>query len=140
MLRDVTASTDTVVSPQATDGIADALTTDLERFSASASGAWASAWVTRAIAAELSRLQPFEFRSLRQKADTREVSHTGAWAHFFNKLERCVAAQTRLELGVANVEHSRRSSACDASESATTAVDSLMYKLQIRSPELIDEF
>ena len=102
--------TDTAVSPQATEGIVNAPTTDR---SAGASDRWASAWVTRAIAAELSRLQPFEFRSLRQKANTREVSHTGAWAHFFNKLERCVAAQTRQDLGVANVEHSRRSSACD---------------------------
>ena len=36
--------------------------------------------------------------------------------------------------------HSRRSSACDALETATTAIISLMYKLQVRSPELIDEF
>ena len=106
----------------------------------SASNRWASAWVTRAIAAELSRLQPFEFLSLRQKADTREVSHTGTWAHFLNKLERCVAAQTRQELGVANIEHSRRFSACDALQTATTAVVSLIYKLQVRSPDLIDEF
>ena len=34
---------------------------------------------------------------------------------------------------------SRRSSACDALETATTAVISLIYKLQVRSPELIDE-
>ena len=42
--------------------------------------------------------------------------------------------------GVANIVQSRRSSACDALESATTAVVSLIYKLQVRSPELIDEF
>jgi len=129
--------TDTAVSPQATEGIANAPTIDR---SAGASDRWASAWVTRAIAAELSRLQPFEILSLRQTADTREVSHTGTWAHFLNKMERCVAAQTRQELGVANVEHSRRFSACDALQTATTAVVSLMYKLQFRSPELIDEF
>ena len=46
----------------------------------------------------------------------------------------------RQELGVVDIEHPRRSSACDASETATTAVVSLMYKLQVRSPELIDEF
>ena len=34
----------------------------------------------------------------------------------------------------------RRSSACDALETATTAIVSLMYKLQVRSPDLIDEF
>ena len=68
------------------------------------------------------------------------MSHTGTWAHFVNKLERRVAANARQELGVANVEHSRRSSACDALETATTAVVSLMYKLQVRLPELIDEF
>ncbi len=100
----------------------------------------AAAWAVRAIAAELSRLQPFGFRSLQEKADPRNVLHTGTRAHFLNKLERCVAAQTRQELGVANVEQSRRSSACDALETATTAVVSLMYKLQVRSPELIDEF
>ena len=51
-----------------------------------------------------------------------------------------MAAQTRQELGVANVEHSRRLSACDALQTATTAVVAMMYKLQIRSAELIDEF
>ena len=107
---------------------------------AGASDPWAAAWVTRAITAELSRLQPFRFRSLQVKVDTRKVTHTGTWAHFLNKLERCVAAQTRQELGVANIEHSRRSSACDALETATTTVVSLIYKLEVRSPELIDEF
>ena len=68
------------------------------------------------------------------------MSHNGTWAHFVNKLERCVAAQTRQELGAANIEHSRLSSACDALATATTAVVSLIYKLQVRSPELIDEF
>ena len=68
------------------------------------------------------------------------MSHTGTWAHFLYKLERCVAAHTRQELGVANVEHSRRSSVCDALETATTAVVSLMCTLQVRSPELIDVF
>ena len=94
--------------------------------SAGDSDPWAAAWVTRAMAAELSRLQPFGFRSLHEKTNLREMSHKGTWAHFLNKLERCVAAQTRQELGVANVEHSRRSSACDA--------------LQVCSPELIDDF
>ena len=68
------------------------------------------------------------------------MSHTGTWAHFVNKLERCVGAHTRRELGVANVESSRRSSACDALETAKTAVIALKYKLQVRSPELIEEF
>jgi hypothetical protein len=137
--------TNTAVSPQATDGgasqtanpRAEPMPTDR---SAGASDRWAAAWVTRAIAAEWSRLRPFQFQSLLQTADTREVSHTGTWAHFVNKLERCVAAHTRQELGVANVEHSRRFSACDALQTATTAVVSLLYKLQFRSPELIDEF
>ena len=57
-----------------------------------------------------------------------------------DKLERCVSWQTREELGVANVEHSRLSSTCDAMETAMTAVQAMLYKLQIRSPELIDEF
>ena len=81
---------------------------------AAASHRWAAVWVTRAIAAQLSRLKPFEFLSLRREAETREVSHTGTWAHFTHKLERCVAAQTRQELGVANVEFPWRSSALGA--------------------------
>ena len=135
----------TTVAPQATHGgasqsahsRAEPMPTDR---SAGDSDPWAAAWVTRAIAAELSRLQPFGFRSLHEKTNPREMSHKGTWAHFVNKLERCVAAQTRQELGAANIEHSRLSSACDALETATTAVVSLIYKLQVRSPELIDEF
>ena len=51
-----------------------------------------------------------------------------------------MSAQTRQELGVANVEHPRLSSTCDALQTGMTAVRVMMYKLQIRSPELIDEF
>ena len=110
---------------------------------ASPSDRWASAWVTRAIAADLSRLGSFDYILLRHVVSEEHigrVSHTSTWIHFLDELERCVCAQTRQELGVANVEHSRRSSACDAYQTATTAVVAMMYKLQIRSPELIDEF
>ena len=137
--------TNTTVAPQATDGGASqpanpkAEPMPTER-SAGDADRWAAAWVTKAIAAELSRLQPFRFRSLQEKADPRTVSHTGTWAHFLNKLERCVVAHTRAELGVANVERSRRFSACDALDTAKTAVIALKYKLQVRSPQLIEEF
>ncbi len=107
--------------------------------SAGDSDRWAAASVTRAIAAELSRLQPFGCRRRLATAEPRQLSHTGPWAHFLNKLDRCVAAKTRQELGVANVEDSRRSSACDALETTTTAVVTLIYKLLVRSPKLIDE-
>ena len=83
---------------------------------------------------------PSVFETCTTKTNPREMPHKGTWAHFVNKLERCVAAQTRQELGAANIEHSRLSSDCDALETATTAVVSLIYKLQVRSPELIDEF
>ena len=72
--------------------------------------------------------------------DPRTVSHAGSWAHYLHKLECCVGAHTRQELGVANVERSRRFSACDALEKAKIAVIALKYKLQDRSPELIGEF
>ena len=75
---------------------------------------WAAAWVTKATGAELRRLGHFSFRRSEEKVDPRTVSHTGAWAHFVNKLERCVVAHTRAELGVANVDRSRRFSPCDA--------------------------
>ena len=101
---------------------------------------WAAAWVTKATGAELRRLAHFSFRRSEEKVDPRTVSQTGAWAHFINKLERCVVAHTRAELGVANVERSRRFSACDALDTAKTAVIALKYKLQVRSPELIEEF
>ena len=68
------------------------------------------------------------------------MSQTGTWSDFLDTLERCVSALTRQELGVANVEHPRLSSTCDALQTGTTAVRVMMYKLQIRSPELIDEF
>ena len=137
--------TNTAVSPQATDGGASQPSNPrtepmpTERIAGDADR-WAAAWVTTSITSEMSRLQPFRFRSLQAKADPRKVSHTGTWAHFVNKLESCVATHTRQDMGVANVEHSRRSSACDALETATTTVVSLMYKLQFRLPELIDKF
>ena len=110
-----------------------------ERSAGDADG-WAAAWVTKAIGAELQRLRPFRFRSSEEKADPWTVKHKGTWADFLNKLERCVVAHTREELGVANVERSRRSSACDALETAKNAVFALKYKLQVRSLELIEEF
>ena len=51
-----------------------------------------------------------------------------------------MCAQRRQELGVAKVEHSRRSSARDAYQMVTTAVVTMTYKRQIRLSELIDEF
>ena len=81
--------TDTAVSPQATEGIVNAPTTDR---SAGASDRWASAWVTRAIAAELSRLQPFGFEACTKKRThetcrtkargrTSSTSWSAAWQH-----------------------------------------------------------
>ena len=99
---------------------------------------WATAWVTRAIAAELPRPQPFGFRWRLVTADPGKLLHTGTWAHFLIMPESCVAAQTRQDLGVANVEVSRRSSGCDAFERTTTAGVSLIHKLQVRLGELID--
>ena len=101
---------------------------------------WAAAWVTKAIGAELRRLQPFGFRSSEEKVDPKTVSQTGGWTHFLHKLERCVVAHTRQELGVGKVERSRRFSDCDALDTAKTAVIALKYMLQDRSPEFLEEF
>ena len=110
---------------------------------ASASHGWASAWVTRAIAAELSRLPPIDIIRLQyvgSREHIGEVSQKGSWSHFLDQLDRCACAQARQELSVANVEHSRRFSTCDALQTAATAVGVMMYKLMIRSPELTGEF
>ena len=101
---------------------------------------WAAAWVTKAIGAELRRLHPFGFRSSEEKVDPKTVSQTGGWTHFLHKLERCVVAHTRQELGVGKVERSRRFSDCDALDTAKTAVIALKYMLQDRSPEFLEEF
>ena len=101
---------------------------------------WAAGWVTKAIGAELRRLQPFAFRRSEEKVDPKTVSQTGGWTHFLHKLERCVVAHTRQELGVGKVERWRRFSDCDALDTAKTAVIALKYKLQSRSPEFLEEF
>ena len=100
----------------------------------------ALAWVTKAIRTELSRLQPFRFRRSEENADPRTVSHTGTWTYFLNKLERSVVAYTRQELDEANVERSRRSSVCDDVKTIKTTANALKCKLQVRSPESIEEF
>ena len=68
------------------------------------------------------------------------MSHTGTWTYFLNKLERSVVAYTRQELDEANVERSRRSSACDAVKTIKTTVNAMKCKLQVRSLESIEEF
>ena len=75
---------------------------------------WAAAWVTKAIGAELRRLQPFAFRRSEEKVDPKTVSQTGGWTHFLHKLERCVVAHTLARSWVL-----ARSSARGASQTAT---------------------
>ena len=56
---------------------------------------WAAAWVTKAIGAELHRLQPFRFRRSEGKLDPGKMSHVRSWSHYLHRLESCVGAHTR---------------------------------------------
>ena len=137
LCREAPASIGGAAHPAASEPRLLAMVT--ERGAGDADG-WAAAWATKEIRRELRRLQPFRCRSSEERADPRALKQKGTWADFLNKLERCVVAHSREELGVANVERSRRSSACDALETAQNTVFALKHKLQVRYLELIDDF
>ena len=83
-------------------------------------------WVANAIAAAFSRLSPFQFLSLRQDnlvlVDLEDLVKNDTWSHCVNRFERCVAAQCRQELGIADADISRPSSRhCAATVAAPTS-------------------